>query len=216
MVETFKVKLGNLPIMVGSKFCNLDGLNEEQLVGKGEDLTEFGGYFLINGNERLVRMVIQQKRNFPIAFSRPTFINRGKGFTSYACMMRCVRDDLFAQTITLHYVSDGSCTLRLLYLKQEFLLPVIAILKALFQCPDSMIYHRILNGAHKDRSIVGDRVESILQQGKNLNLYSQEQCQAFLGSRFRTILTGVTDEMTDSEAGVLFLMNHICVHLPDF
>lgn len=62
-------------------------------------------------------MLIQQKWNFPIAFSRGTFINRGKNFTSYACMMRCVWDDFFAQTITLHYTSDGSVTLRLLYLK---------------------------------------------------------------------------------------------------
>jgi DNA-directed RNA polymerase I subunit RPA2 len=31
-VQTFKVKLGDLPVMVGSKFCNLHGLNEKELV----------------------------------------------------------------------------------------------------------------------------------------------------------------------------------------
>ena len=59
-------------------------------------------------------------------------------------MMRCVRDDFFAQTITIHYVSDGSISLRLLYLKQEFLIPIIAILRALVDCSDVMIYKAIV------------------------------------------------------------------------
>ena len=71
-------------------------MNEKELVSKGEDLTEFGGYFIINGNERLMRMLILQKRNFPIAFTRSTFVNRSKDLTMYAVMMRCVRDDFFA------------------------------------------------------------------------------------------------------------------------
>jgi len=38
-IQTFKVKLGDLPIMVGSKFCNLYGLNERELVERKEDLS---------------------------------------------------------------------------------------------------------------------------------------------------------------------------------
>ena len=78
-------------------------------------MAEFGGYFIINGNERIVRMLIMTKRNYPVAFSRPTFINRGKLFTPWAVQMRCVRDDLFSQTMTLHYLSDGNCSIRLIY-----------------------------------------------------------------------------------------------------
>ncbi len=59
-------------------------------------MAEFGGYFVINGNERIVRMLIMTKRNYPVAFMRPTFINRGRLFTPYAVQMRCVRDDLFS------------------------------------------------------------------------------------------------------------------------
>ena len=61
-----------------------------------EDMSEFGGYFIINGNERLIRMLIMTKRNYSVAFYRPTFINRGRLFTPYAVQMRCVRDDLFS------------------------------------------------------------------------------------------------------------------------
>lgn len=103
--------------MVRSDNCHLSGLNEEDLVRKHEDMSEYGGYFVINGNERIVRMLVQTKRNYPIAFHRPTFINRGKLFTPYAVMMRCVREDLFTQTMTLHYISDGNCSMRLIYQK---------------------------------------------------------------------------------------------------
>ena len=82
--------------MVRSTHCHLHNLNEEQLVKRHEDMAELGGYFIINGNERIIRMLVQTKRNYPIAFQRPTFINRGKNFTPYAVMMRCVREDLFA------------------------------------------------------------------------------------------------------------------------
>jgi len=73
--------LGEIPVMVRSKFCNLHGLSEEELMRRREDCFEFGGYFIINGNERLIRMLVQTKRNFPIAFQRPTFVSRGKLFS---------------------------------------------------------------------------------------------------------------------------------------
>ena len=113
--EKINICIGEIPVMVRSKNCNLSGLTEEQLIRKKEDMYEFGGYFIINGNERIVRMLIMNKRNYPVAFERGSFVNRGKFFTPYAVQMRCVRDDMFAQTITLHYLSDGNCTLKFIY-----------------------------------------------------------------------------------------------------
>ena len=47
-------------------------------------MAELGGYFIINGNERLIRMLIMTKRNYPVSFYRGTFTNRGRNFTGYA------------------------------------------------------------------------------------------------------------------------------------
>ena len=49
-----EVFIGELPVMVKSKLCHLDGLNREQLVEKGEDPEDPGGYFIINGSERVL------------------------------------------------------------------------------------------------------------------------------------------------------------------
>ena len=194
--EKVTVQLGEIPVMVRSVNCHLNSLSEEDLVRRHEDMAELGGYFIINGNERLVRMLIMTKRNYPVAFQRPTFINRGRLFTPYAVQMRCVRDDLFAQTLTMHYLSDGNCSLRLIYQKQEFLIPVYVLLKALVEVTDSQIYNLLVKGYFKNRQ-VGDRVEVLLQDGGKLSLYSQAQCLAYLGSRFRSALVGVGSDMSD-------------------
>lgn len=40
---------GNIPIMVRSKACHLDGLSPKEMVNVGEECNEAGGYFIING-----------------------------------------------------------------------------------------------------------------------------------------------------------------------
>jgi DNA-directed RNA polymerase I subunit RPA2 len=66
--EKITVNLGEIPVMIRSKYCHLDGLSEEELVKRHEDMAEMGGYFIINGNERIVRMLVMTKRNYPVAF----------------------------------------------------------------------------------------------------------------------------------------------------
>lgn len=46
--------IGELPIMLRSKACNLHGLSDEELTKAGEDPMDPGGYFIINGTERVV------------------------------------------------------------------------------------------------------------------------------------------------------------------
>ncbi len=52
--ESFKTQIGNMPIMLKSKYCHLLGLNKDELIEKGEDPTDPGGYFIINGTEKVI------------------------------------------------------------------------------------------------------------------------------------------------------------------
>ena len=56
-----------MSIMVGSRLCNLRGLAGEELVRRKEERHELGGCFVCNGNERLIRMIINQRRHFVVA-----------------------------------------------------------------------------------------------------------------------------------------------------
>ncbi len=55
--ETKAVHIGDMPIMVKSKYCYLYGKSDEELVELGEDPTDPGGYFIINGTERVIVVV---------------------------------------------------------------------------------------------------------------------------------------------------------------
>lgn len=122
--------------MVKSNHCHLADMSEEELIKATEDPNEFGGYFIVNGNEKIIRMLIVQKRNYPVAFLRPSYTNRGPGYTQYAVQMRCVREDCYIKTFTLHYIADGNIYLRILYRKQEFFIPLILIMKAIITYTD--------------------------------------------------------------------------------
>jgi len=53
--ETYeKVNIGDLPIMVKSKLCLLSRHTPLELTNIGEDPDEVGGYFIINGSERVI------------------------------------------------------------------------------------------------------------------------------------------------------------------
>ena len=56
LVSSFTRHVGMAPIMVQSDMCNLQGLSPAQLVKRKEDHNEMGGYFVINGNEKVVRL----------------------------------------------------------------------------------------------------------------------------------------------------------------
>ena len=49
-----EVFIGELPVMVRSKLCHLDGVSEEEMAEFGEDTSDPGGYFIINGSERVL------------------------------------------------------------------------------------------------------------------------------------------------------------------
>ncbi|MDP3699129.1 MAG: DNA-directed RNA polymerase subunit B'' [Nanoarchaeota archaeon] len=52
--ENFVTEVGKIPIMLRSKYCHLHGLSREELIKHGEDATDPGGYFIINGTEKVI------------------------------------------------------------------------------------------------------------------------------------------------------------------
>ncbi len=61
--ENFRAQIGKIPIMLKSKYCHIHGLEKEQLIEKGEDPDDPGGYFILNGNERVLITVEDLAQN---------------------------------------------------------------------------------------------------------------------------------------------------------
>ncbi|KAH3903018.1 DNA-directed RNA polymerase I subunit RPA2 [Saccharomycodes ludwigii] len=204
---------GGVPIMLQSNRCHLHKLSPEELVRHKEESDEFGGYFIINGIEKLIRMLIVQRRNHPMAIIRPSFVNRGASYTSYGVQIRCARPDQTSQTNVLHYLNDGQVTFRFSWRKNEYLIPVVIILKALCETSDKQIFDGIV-GPDVENSFLTDRLELLLRgfKKKYPQLYNRKQVLQYLGDKFRVVFQAPPN-MTDFAVGEEVLRRIVLVHL---
>src|SRR3989338_5956916 len=56
-METIKPKIGEIPVMLKSNICNLTGKNKDELIKAAEDPDDEGGYFIVNGRERVLVLI---------------------------------------------------------------------------------------------------------------------------------------------------------------
>jgi DNA-directed RNA polymerase I subunit RPA2 len=207
-------RFGDLPIMVMSERCHLHGMSTKQLLEMKEEPNEVGGFFIVNGIERVIRLLQVPRRNYATAIERSSYKNRGPSYSEKGVSMRCVRPDQSSITITLHYLNNGSATLRFVLRKQEFLLPVIIIAKALVNVTDKELYDRIIQGDVQN-TFLKTRLELLLRDAKSYSIFTKSQARAYLGSLFRQFLP-ISDKHSDEEAGELLLQRYIFVHTENY
>lgn len=204
---------GGLPVMLQSNRCHLNKMSPYELVQHKEESDEIGGYFIVNGIEKLIRMLIVQRRNHPMAIIRPSFANRGASYSHYGIQIRSVRPDQTSQTNVLHYLNDGQVTFRFSWRKNEYLVPVVMILKALCHTSDREIFDGIIGNDVKD-SFLTDRLELLLRGFKKRypHLQNRTQVLQYLGDKFRVVFQASPDQ-SDLEVGQEVLDRIVLVHL---
>ncbi|KAL1205116.1 DNA-directed RNA polymerase I subunit 2 [Cardamine amara subsp. amara] len=216
-----KFDFGQLPIMLMSKLCSLRGADCQKLLKCKESTSEMGGYFVLNGIERVFRCVIAPKRNHPTSMIRKSFRDRKEGFSDMAVAIRCVRDDQSSVTVKLYYLRNGSARVGFWIGGREYLLPVGVVLKALTTTNDAEI-HEILTCCYNERygrgdgaigtQLVRERAKIILDEVRDLGLFTREQCRKHLGEHFQPILYGLGKESYPTVAEAV-LGDYIFVHL---
>lgn len=103
--ELFKnIKIGSIPIMLHSCLCVLNNQPSKVLHQMGECIYDQGGYFIMNGKEKVI---VAQER---ITTNR-IFINKSKDPKySFEGLIRCTSEEnpLFPKTINLYVYNDKS------------------------------------------------------------------------------------------------------------
>uniref|UniRef100_A0A4W5PG09 DNA-directed RNA polymerase n=1 Tax=Hucho hucho TaxID=62062 RepID=A0A4W5PG09_9TELE len=177
-----KQSLGQVPIMVKSRLCNLHGLPPKELIEHHQEAEEMGCYF-VNGIEKVIHMLIMPRRNYPIAMSRPKWKNRG--YTQYDITMHCVKEEYTAINMNLHYLDNGTVMLNFIYQKELFFLPLGFALKFfvdyLFHI--TLIYQDLIKG-HEENSFYKSCVSEMLRLVKE-GCTTCDKVANYLGERFR-------------------------------
>lgn len=149
-----------------------------------------------------------------MAIIRPSYANRGASYTKYGIQIRCVRPDQTSQTNVLHYLADGNITFRFSWRKNEYLIPVCMILKALVETNDREIFDGLVPLGQRDNTFLTDRVELLLRTYKIYGLHTKQETLAYLGDKFRVVM-GVGREASDIDVGKEVLRRIVLVNLQD-
>ena len=128
-----KAQIGNLPIMLRSKYCHLNKLDREGLIDKGEDPDDPGGYFIINGSEKVLvniedlaanRFLVEKTKIGPSKYVGKLFSERGS----------------FKIPHTVERMKDGIIYLSFTRIKR---IPVVIAIKALGLMKDEEIMRAV-------------------------------------------------------------------------
>ncbi len=119
--ESFKAHVGFMPIMLKSDNCHLNGLSREELIEKGEDPDDPGGYFIINGTEKVLIDIEDLAANRILVEETKIGVTNytGKLFSEYGS---------YKIPHTLEKMKDGIFYLTFTRVKR---VPIIMIIKAL-------------------------------------------------------------------------------------
>jgi len=191
-LETHDVEIGRIPILVKSKICNLYGLGKEELEKEYVDPLDPGGYFIVNGNERVMVMTEDLAANQP-------FIETGRG----KLMLR-----LFSQRgaykipVSITETNEGILEISFSRFRN---IPAVVLLKALGMLKEAEIARLV-------------RLESdsfIVNLYEYANIASSEDAMMFIAEK--TSLQGTKKEMLDRVKQRIdsYFMPHIGVEKDD-
>jgi DNA-directed RNA polymerase I subunit RPA2 len=103
--------------------------------------------------------------------------------------------------------------LRFSWRKQEYVVPIMLILKGLINSSDKEIFEGVMMQDYEN-TFLTDRVELLLRSFKTYALKTQDQCLEYLGDKFRVVLAQPED-WTDKEIGTWLINKMVLVHLYD-
>lgn len=142
--EQFTTQVGSMPIMLRSSICHLSGLAREQLIEKGEDPDEVGGYFIINGSEKVLISLEDLSQN-KFLVEKAT-----SGISEYAGKLFSERGS-FKIPHTLEKTKDVIFHISFTRVKR---IPVIIVIKALGMTRDEDIMRSVSSDRQFDEIIV--------------------------------------------------------------
>ncbi|MBI5803853.1 DNA-directed RNA polymerase subunit B'' [Candidatus Pacearchaeota archaeon] len=158
--ESSEVEIGRVPVIVRGAICNTHGMSKEELGENYMDPLDPGGYFIINGNERVIVMSEDLAPNQP-------FIEEGRqGLTLRIFSER----GTYRIPSTISETNEGIIELTFSRLRN---IPILALLKALGMTKEAEIAKNI--GQENDCLIVNLYEFAGIQSSEDAIMYIAEK-----------------------------------------
>src|SRR3989338_8562405 len=142
--ESFETQLCNIPVMLRSKQCHLNKLSTEELIQHGEDPDDPGGYFIINGTEKVLVKIEDLAANRMLIEKSSTGASKyvGKLFSEYGS---------YKIPHTVERLKDGIFYLSFTRVRR---VPIVSVIKSLGLLKDEEIMRFVSGDRSFDEMIV--------------------------------------------------------------
>ncbi|UCD03974.1 MAG: DNA-directed RNA polymerase subunit B'' [Candidatus Woesearchaeota archaeon] len=139
--ERREVRIGEAPVMIKSKICPLSKMSREELIDVGEDPYDTGGYFIINGTERVIIFLEDLAPN-------TLFVEKSMGASTHSAKIFSERG-LYRIPHTVEIKKDGMILVSFTSLHK---VPIFVLMRALGLKSDADII-KAINSDHGEEEI---------------------------------------------------------------
>lgn len=193
------LEIGRMPIMLRSSKCVLNGKSEVEMAKMNECPLDPGGYFIVNGSEKVILVQEQLSKNRILVESDETKQIVQASVTSSTHERK-------SKTYVLW--KNGAIYLKHNSVSEE--VPIVLILKAVGVVTDYEIMELVCGDNPKYQEIFAVNFEICAKMG----VYTQQQALEYLGTKVKTVRRMHTPKLSPFQEGLEALATTIVAHIP--
>jgi len=191
-----KVPLTKIPIMVGSKYCYLYGLSPHRRAELGESEQDSGGYFVVNGTEKVVIAFERPRENairvYPTKSNVTAYVDRVEVKSTQDQRFFPIRETsafLLTEKNSANGIHGQEISVKIKYIRNE--IPLFVVFRALGVISDKAIMELILHDVdgEVDSNFVNlllpsankaNKIKSLDDPTKTISIRSQEDALRYI------------------------------------
>lgn len=192
------LEIGRMPIMLKSNKCILDGIDEKRMANLEECPIDPGGYFVVNGTEKVILVQEQLSKNRIIVEA-----DEKKGIVQAS-----VTSSTHERKSKTYVITKNDK----IYLKHNSIsedVPIVIILKAAGITSDLEIMQLVCgpNAAFQDLFVVN------FEEASKMEVFTQHQALLYIGKRVKTIRRAGSLKLSQLQEGIEAIATTIVAHL---
>jgi DNA-directed RNA polymerase III subunit RPC2 len=192
------LEIGRMPVMLRSNKCILDGIDHKRMASLDECPIDPGGYFVVNGTEKVILVQEQLSKNRIIVEA-----DEKKGIVQAS-----VTSSTHERKSKTYVITKNDK----IYLKHNSIsedIPIVIILKAAGITSDLEIMQLVCgsNSEFQDLFVVN------FEEASKFEVFTQQQALLYVGKRVKTIRRAGAPKLSQLQEGIEAIATTIVAHL---